>query len=341
VRGPTRALLALLWLSGCERSQPERMAVTQRASSPVAESPPRRAGSPEGAVHDSTAEQALGTLQVTPLGPALRRPAARQLIAIGDLHGDLDATRRALRLAGAIDASDHWVGGELVVVQTGDFLDRGDDEVAIMDLIDRLRVEAPKAGGALIALSGNHELMNVAQDFRYVTPGGFSAFSGAGGRDQAFRPGGAFARRLAERPVVSQVGDTVFVHGGVLPKHVRYGLTRISEEVQGWMRGELPEPPAIVMASDGLIWTRLYSSETGAEGCALLAQALELLGARRMVVGHTPQPAGITSACDERVWRIDTGMSRHYGGPVEVLEIAGELVKPRKEPAHEAANAEH
>ena len=34
---------------------------------------------------------------------ATRFPAARRIVAIGDLHGDLDATRRALRLAGAID----------------------------------------------------------------------------------------------------------------------------------------------------------------------------------------------------------------------------------------------
>src|SRR4051812_23194950 len=68
---------------------------------------------------------------------AMRLPAPARLVAIGDLHGDLDATRRVLRLAGAIDASDRWIGGALVVVQTGDMLDRGDGERAIVDLFDR------------------------------------------------------------------------------------------------------------------------------------------------------------------------------------------------------------
>src|SRR4051812_8948477 len=69
-------------------------------------------------------------------------PAPERLVAIGDLHGDLDATRAVLRLAGAIGDGDRWIGGKLVVVQTGDQLDRGDGERAILDLFDRLEGEA-------------------------------------------------------------------------------------------------------------------------------------------------------------------------------------------------------
>ena len=43
--------------------------------------------------------------------------AAKRLVAVGDLHGDYDKTRRALRLSGLIDNADHWVGGNTVVVQ--------------------------------------------------------------------------------------------------------------------------------------------------------------------------------------------------------------------------------
>src|ERR1700733_15173971 len=111
------------------------------------------------------------------LSAKLAFAAPERLLAIGDLHGDLDHARRALRLAGAIDASDRWVGGRLVVVQTGDELDRGDDDRAILDLVEDLKKQATAAGGELVALLGNHEIMNAAQDFRYVTIGGFAAFS--------------------------------------------------------------------------------------------------------------------------------------------------------------------
>jgi hypothetical protein len=46
-----------------------------------------------------------------------------RIVAFGDVHGDLEATRSALRLARAIDEEDRWIGGELIVVQTGDQLD--------------------------------------------------------------------------------------------------------------------------------------------------------------------------------------------------------------------------
>ena len=263
-------------------------------------------------------------------------------MAIGDLHGDLLATRAALRLAGAIDDKDHWIGGKLVVVQTGDQLDRGDGEHAILDLLDRLADEARAAGGALIPLDGNHEVMNVQLDFRYVTDAGFKDFAAAPGapdpragalpeaqrsRAGAFAPGGPFAKRLARRGIIAVVGDTVFVHGGLLPKHVRYGIDRMNREVSAWMDGSAREIPAIVTAEDGPIWLRRYSAAADADDCRVLKETLAMIPARRMVVGHTVQRGGISAACAEQVWRIDVGLSSFYGGKTEVLEIAGDAVR--------------
>jgi len=52
-----------------------------------------------------------------------------------------------------------------------------------------------------------------------------------------------------------------------------------------------------------------------------------------MVMGHTVQQDGISSACDGLAWRIDVGMSAAYGGPVEVLEIVGDSVRVLREKA--------
>lgn len=275
--------------------------------------------------------------------PPLRLPTASRVVAIGDLHGDLNASRRALRLAGAIDERDRWIGGRLVVVQTGDQLDRGDDEQAILELFARLADEAAVAGGAVLALNGNHELMNAALDLRYVTAGGYRDFEDAvvvdpadstlrsypdsvRARVVAFRPGGRYAKLLAQRNVVVIVGENVFVHGGVLPEHVAYGLQRFNEESQTWLRGE-GSRPASLLGKGSLVWSRDYSEEVGESDCARLGQVLQMLSAKRMVVGHTPQEGGVRSYCDGRVWCIDVGMSAAYGGEVAVLEIVGDSVK--------------
>ena len=63
----------------------------------------------------------------------------------------------------------------------------------------------------------------------------------------------------------------------------------------------------------------------------MLKEALGALNAKRMVMGHTVQKPDVSPACQEQAWRIDVGMSRFYGGPIEVLELRGDTAKVLKE----------
>jgi hypothetical protein len=323
-------VLVVVALPACRRSVPEpERGESSQVTSPAlpASRPPSAPVVPE-AIHDTDT--------------SYRSAAPERLVAIGDLHGDVKAARAVLRLAHAIDDRDRWIGGKLVVVQTGDEIDRGDDDRAILELFDRLADAAQAAGGTVRALVGNHEVMNVSGDFRYVTPGAFAAFADmdthrvpppviaqfppeARGRLAAFFPGGPYALRLARRDAVAVVGDSVFVHGGVSAAHVRYGIGRFNRELKRWMAGEGPSP---VLAADerGPLWTRGYSDDKAGIDCEGLGEALRALGVKRMVVGHTVHQDGISAACDGRVWRIDTGMSAFYGGPLQALEMRGDAV---------------
>ncbi|HEY0253492.1 MAG TPA: metallophosphoesterase [Kofleriaceae bacterium] len=255
---------------------------------------------------------------------ALTVPMPKRVVAIGDLHGDLEAAKKALALAGVLDSGDHWSGGATTIIQTGDILDRGDDETKILELFDHLAEEAPKSGGAVIQLLGNHELMNAAHDFRYVTPGGQRDFDGD--RAKELGPGGVWAKRLAHHNVVVQVGDTVLSHAGVTSSWITH-RDEMNEQARCWLDGQEGDTPTLALTSDDSpVWTRVWG---GAQvDCDALKQVLDRLHAKRMVVGHTPQEAGITSACDGALWRIDTGMSKHYGGPIQVLELTADGAKP-------------
>lgn len=56
------------------------------------------------------------------------------LVAVGDVHGDLSKTFISLELAGVckqINQRAVWCGGDTTVVQLGDVLDRGDQEIGV------------------------------------------------------------------------------------------------------------------------------------------------------------------------------------------------------------------
>jgi hypothetical protein len=108
----------------------------------------------------------------------------------------------------------------------------------------------------------------------------------------------------------------------VVPRWARYGTDRINQEVRDWLLGNRPEPDSSAGVDDGdrVMWTRQFSRDVDARDCAALAESLGILGAGRMVVAHTVHDE-ITARCDDRVWAVDVGMSRAYGGRVQVLEL--------------------
>ena len=101
----------------------------------------------------------------------------RRIVAIGDVHGDYQRFVELLRTAALVDAKNAWTGGDTHLVLIGDFVDRGDHSAQVLDLLMDLEPQARKAGGALHALIGNHEAMDIYGDLRYVTADDFAGFA--------------------------------------------------------------------------------------------------------------------------------------------------------------------
>ena len=112
-----------------------------------------------------------------------------RIVAIGDVHGAFDNFVAILRAAGLIDNRRQWTGGKTVFVQTGDVLDRGPASKEAIDLLRKLEKEAPAAGGLVLPLLGNHEVMRLVSDRRYISTGEYNAFKtpdSNGLRDRAY-----------------------------------------------------------------------------------------------------------------------------------------------------------
>ena len=193
-----------------------------------------------------------------------------------------------------------------------------------------LKVQAAEAGGAVLTLLGNHEVMNVCGVAGpYISTAGRTAFGSD--RAAAFAPGGALAREMSTWPVVCIVGDTAFCHAGLTFETAR-DAAQINAEAARWLcEGTARKPPPSLMpttdaaAATSPVWMRTLSAPSGAEpappAAASLTAALAHLGASRLVVGHTPQRQ-INCACDGTVWRIDVALSKAMGGgAIEALEI--------------------
>lgn len=161
-------------------------------------------------------------------------------------------------------------------------------------------------------------------------------------RSILLRPGGPLASELARHAVVIKVDDWVFCHGGLLPHHVDYGIERMNREVSYWMKGvcssdDYPQLPFIATRGyDSVVWSRLYSRDTSYldeyqinQIQSILRESLQAVGAKAMVVGHTPQATGINSGFNGSVWRIDVGMSSGVlDSRPEVLEIREGHARP-------------
>lgn len=120
-------------------------------------------------------KESLERIQIDGEPPTVVLAPGRRIVAVGDMHGDLAKARHALEIAGVLssDGHDYWTGGTTVLVQLGDILDRGEDEIAIMSLLRSLSLQAEINGGAVFQVNGNHETMNVEGDFRFADLGAF------------------------------------------------------------------------------------------------------------------------------------------------------------------------
>ena len=208
-------------------------------------------------------------------------PKVRRLIAMGDLHGDLRVTLQALRLAKVIPDNIFpynvdkisWCGGDTWVIQLGDQIDRCrpdnwkknciedfndvvEDEgnnMVIIQLWQKLDAMAKQHGGRVLGMIGNHELMNIDRDFRYVSPQEFLEFVPPNERNRkytddgypygyyhrlkVFERGGNIAKHYAiQKKSITIIGKNLFVHGGLSHDLVKkYSIHEINQVVQKWL----------------------------------------------------------------------------------------------------------
>ncbi|KAF9110477.1 hypothetical protein BGX27_006301 [Mortierella sp. AM989] len=262
---------------------------------------------------------------------------SNRIVAVGDLHSDLPQTLAVLKLAKVIDEDSNWSGGKDTLVQTGDIVDRGPDTIAIYNLFDKLRKQAHEAGGKVVNVYGNHEVMNLGGDLRYVTEEDYASFGGRQKRKEAWDiRTGWLGQMIYSNFNITYVhnGHTVFSHGDMEPEWARLGVDTLNhlsrEEIwkSNYRYAPIFQEHGKICMAIGPIWSRVHATEEGGEeeACKRIEETKKALGVNRLISGHTPQyqTGKILSLCNGSYMVIDVGISKYYGGHLAALEIIEE-----------------
>lgn len=300
------------------------------------------------------------------------KEAPSKIVVIGDLHGDWNATIKSLKAGGVIDDNNKWIGNDTIVVQLGDQIDRCrldkgpchlsgatiNDEASDMKILEYfsdLHKQASKYGGAVYSILGNHEMMNVHGDFRYVSQKNLLDFtldgtieSGINNRKEQFKPGNKIANFLAcTRRVIMVIGNNLFVHAGIVPEIAnKYNVDNINAIVALYLFDQLKDSSKYndLLTDPHLspLWTRklgnlnrIPNPEYVNNMCNEIFDSgmlSNLLGTeekhpiKRIFIGHTPQILkGVNSMCNGKIWYMDTGASAAFDG---FKPKSGELILP-------------
>jgi hypothetical protein len=230
------------------------------------------------------------------------------IYVMGDVHGELDTLRAVLANAGLIDRSGRWTGSRSHLVIAGDMMDRGADVNGVLWFLYGLEPQIERAGGSLDVVLGNHEVMVMLNDLRYVHPKEAAVANAHGVTyDRMFDPrSSVLGTWLLSKPAAVRIDDVLIAHGGVSTDYLPYTLRSLDDSLAAYTREELfyrwadttyPAPldsaglarrNELFWGERGLLWYRGFadSDSLGAQ----IDSVLRRFDARVHVIGHTPGP---------------------------------------------------
>jgi hypothetical protein len=226
-------------------------------------------------------------------------PEVSRIFAVSDIHGEYQAFVDLLVNGGIIREDLSWAWGDGHLVVLGDILDRGGQVTECLWLVHRLEREARAAGGRVHFTLGNHEMMVLQRDLRYVHPRYLDGVVESSGvrYDDLFGPAMELGRWLRTKHTAVLLNQILFVHAGIGPEVVtrELDLASINEQIRAAIDLRsydiiFNDMPGFLLDIQGPLWYRGYFIPTSAYPRATVPevrQVLDYYGAHTVVVGHT------------------------------------------------------
>lgn len=237
-----------------------------------------------------------------------------KIAAVSDVHGQYELFMTLLRNNGIIDHDDNWSFGNGHFVITGDIFDRGPKVTEALWFLYNLEQQAEQDGGKVHFLLGNHEVMVLNGDLRYLHPK-YTKVAKITDRnyESLFAENTVLGNWLRHRSLLVTINGILFVHGGFHPEIVntKLSLAEINHLFrQHLIKRELKIPregvAKFLYGDKGPIWYRGYFREPAAT-MEEIQQLLRFFGVNHIVVGHTTQEK-IRTAYGGKIIAVDAGM---------------------------------
>lgn len=223
-----------------------------------------------------------------------------RILAVSDIHGEYEYLKGILINSRVIDSSLNWIWGDGHLVIDGDIFDRGDKVTECLWLIYRLEHQAKEHEGMVHFTLGNHELMVMQADDRYINEKYLKGIVKKSRIDHVDLYGQdmELGRWLRTRHTAVIINDILFVHGGISPSFVERELKLewLNETVRDMIdlnSAQVAFDPTAkyIFGSEGPFWYRGYHYEMENRypkiTMAEVDKQLEYFGIDAIVVGHT------------------------------------------------------
>jgi hypothetical protein len=254
------------------------------------------------------------------------------IFAISDIEGEFDNLRSLLIAAMVIDSNYRWTFHKGHLVVCGDLFDRGLDVAPELWLLYKLEEEAKIDGGYVHVILGNHDIMNLSGDLRYVQQKYFSnslkmnlEYKSLYSKDTEL------GRWLRSKNIIERIGDNLCMHAGLSPEvlALKMSLSDINKTSRPYYdRAESDQVFKdtllnALLGDYGLFWYRGYFLAPRIAQ-ATVDSTLSLYGCNHIIVGHTITKSNIASYYNGRIIGID--VNEHEGHTEGILLEAGRFL---------------
>lgn len=237
-----------------------------------------------------------------------------KVLSLGDIHGHYAALVKYLKVNKIVDAHLNWIWGDGHLVMQGDLVDRGNQVTECLWLVYNLDIQARRVGGQVHLLLGNHEVMALTDDTRYLNRK-YEFFSNYFFTNYAdfFSAKTLLGKYLRTRNTTIMINGIIYSHAGISPKVLQEKLSLHSinkilrSYIQNPLQAKRDDLKALITNVNGPLWYRGYVFEIG--DVVMITQnevdsILQFYDANKLIVAHT-EVDQVVALYNEKVIAID------------------------------------